>query len=716
MSKKKSSQLTAPVSKTGTTTVSKPRSLISSAAQKGIASKHNPFETKVSKPKFDVLNRNAIGSTGRPTHSKARSLQKRAQTILPELQRRGRTGNFIDRRFGERNPALSTDEKMLERFSRERLRTKRNKTVFNLNDEPKADNAGEDRNKGNHQYSLTLTHRGRSLDDLDALDSDPDEGLDDGDDLDADLVSSSHFGGERSRAEIMQEVIAKSKRHRLDRQKQREENEALCDALDTDFNTLLSQGTLPATRQSREASHISLKERDEYEESMRAMTFDRRSQPSDRTKRPEELEEEAAKKVNDFLIAQRKRMLGEQDDEESGEYHEPKLGTENFEEEFDFNSSKEELDDSEKNIRKVMEQVRDLLNTIRRSPDLTVVNESFTHFAALARTNSVIPVARVVREELGKLSESLGKLTRRGKAPTMPDHGTLMLFQVIGRTFCTSDFHHIVATPAMLLMASFIERGRLLRREHLLSALFLIQTCLTYTAESKRFFPEVLSLLHALTSLALTQKSSADNAIWSPYPAARFMSKSVHEFLIATYATDETLQVRPVVFKDLVTAESVSKSAIVGFLLYLVRATALQYKDNIAAPEILEPFLKILEPQNPSDVLVDVKSIIEAALASREPLQMLKKKTLPILSLVPDLDGDKSQTREEREHQRLQRAYKRELKGAKRELRRDSTFLAQQRLKMRLEEDRKYNERIRQIMGTIANDASTERPGKGRRT
>lgn len=712
---KKSSQSTTSILRAGATAASKQRSLISGAAQKGSIKKHNPFETKVSKPKFDILNRSAIGSTGRPTHSKARSLQKRAKTILPELQRRGRTGDFADRRFGERNPALSMDEKMLERFSRERLRTKRAKAVFNLNDGPKAGDAEEEKNESNYKNSLTLTHRGRSLDDLDVFNSDPDEDLDYGDDLDADTVSSGHFGGERSRAEIMQEVIAKSKRHRLERQIQREEDEALCDALDADFNTLISQGALPATRPSREASHIGLKERDEYEEAMRSMTFDRRSQPSDRTKLPEELEKEATKKANEFIMAQRKRMLEEPDDEESDGYNESELGADESRKNAGLSSS-EELDDSEKSIRKVMKQVRDLLDTIRNTPDLTIVNESFTHFAALARTNSVIPVARVVREELGKLTESFSKLLKRGKTPKMPDRGTLMLLQVIGRTFCTSDFHHIVTTPTMLLMGAFLERGRLLRREHLLSAIFLIQTCLTYTAESKRFFPEALSLLHVLASLAIARNSSTDSLTWNSYPAVRCMSKSIHEFLTTTCPMDETLQIRPVAFRDLVTAESVSKPAIVGFLLYLVRTTAVQYKDNVAAPEILEPFLRILQQETSSDVFTDVKTIVESALESREPLQMLKKKALSIPSLVPDFDGDKSQTREEREHQRLQRTYKREFKGAKRELRRDSTFLAQQKLKMRLEEDRKYNERIRQIIGTIANDAATGRVEKGRRT
>lgn len=707
MSKKKGFQPTSSAFKTGAAAASKQRSDAAGRPQKAPTRKPNPFETKVNKSKFNVLNRNVAGTTGRPTHAKARSLQKRTRTILPELQRRGRTGGFVDRRFGERDSSLSTDEKMLERFSRERLRTKRRKAVFNLNDAQEGQATEEQGAQEDYSHTLTLTHRGRSIDDLDAFDSDPDEDLHDDNDLDADTVSGGHFGGERSRAEIMQEVIAKSKRHKLERQRQREEDAALCDTLDADFDSLLTQGSLPATRPPRELRQNARAGRDDYDEVLRAMAFDRRSQPSDRTKRPEEVEEEAAKKANEFLVAQRKRMLGKPDAEDGASDESEASGTEaQKSERANVSEEEEELDDAEKSIRKVMGQVKGLLATIRSALDLATVNESFAHLAVLARTNSVIPVARVVREELGELTQSIGKLAERGRAPTMPDRETLMLFHVIGRIFSTSDFHHIVATPAMLLMAAFLEQGRLLRREHLLGALFLIQTCLTYTAESKRFFPEALSLLHACASLALAQPPNTDNTAWTPYPATRFMSKPIYEFLTTPYTMDESVQVRPMSFRDLIAAKDVSKSATVGFLLYLIRATALQYKESAAAPELLGPFLELLKQTSSSSLVADVEGIIESALSCRRPLQMLKKKATPIPSLVPDLDDGRAQTREEREHRHLQRAYKRELKGAKRELKRDSAFLAQQKLQMRLEADRKYNERIRQLVGSIANESA----------
>ena len=72
--------------------------------------------------------------------------------MLKEVEERGRAGGVVDRRFGENDPSMSLEERMLERFTRERQRAARG-SAFNLEDEEE------------------LTHYGQSLADIDDFDN-----------------------------------------------------------------------------------------------------------------------------------------------------------------------------------------------------------------------------------------------------------------------------------------------------------------------------------------------------------------------------------------------------------------------------------------------------------------------------------------------------------------------------------------------------------------
>lgn len=99
--------------------------------------------------------------------------------MLKEYQDRDRVGGIVDRRFGENDPTMNPEERMLERFTRERQRESKG-ALFNLEDEDE------------------LTHYGRSLSKLDDFDNvglaldDEDE---DGGQIDSRTVQKVHFGG-----------------------------------------------------------------------------------------------------------------------------------------------------------------------------------------------------------------------------------------------------------------------------------------------------------------------------------------------------------------------------------------------------------------------------------------------------------------------------------------------------------------------------------------
>lgn len=80
------------------------------------------------------------------------SFLQRKNILLKEYEKKDRSGGIVDRRFGENDPTMTPEERMLERFTKERQRASRG-TAFNLEDEDE------------------LTHYGQSLSKLDDFDN-----------------------------------------------------------------------------------------------------------------------------------------------------------------------------------------------------------------------------------------------------------------------------------------------------------------------------------------------------------------------------------------------------------------------------------------------------------------------------------------------------------------------------------------------------------------
>ncbi|KAF8214185.1 nucleolar protein 14 [Mycena galopus ATCC 62051] len=296
-----------------------------------IHKKLNPFDTKVTKLKHEVGGRKLKGVIGKPSQSKQAGLDQRKKTLLAEYEEKGRAGGIVDRRFGENDPTMSLEERMLERFTKERQRSSRG-TAFNLEDEDE------------------LTHYGQSLSKLDDFDNaglrlEDDEEEETGR-IDADVVGKTHFQGfsddedededgqqperKKSKAEVMAEVMAKSKEHKLRRQMEREEEDNVRHELDQEFDSLRDLIYAPDPSASGSNSvplgigsapkpiEVESHELD-YDQRVRELAFDARAKPKDRTKTEEEValaEKEALEKAE---RRRRKRMLGLDESDSEGE-------------------------------------------------------------------------------------------------------------------------------------------------------------------------------------------------------------------------------------------------------------------------------------------------------------------------------------------------------------------------------------------------------------
>ena len=258
---------------------------------------------------------------------------KRKQTLLVDMQRRNKVGGILDRRFGEGDSSLNEEDKALERFAREKQRSHKKISMFDLEEDDEPVEA--------------LTHGGKALafDDEDEHDDFDEDDLGNESDVSergmqrlkrlramADADGEGEDGQperKKTKKEVMEEVIAKSKLHKMERQAAKEDDDDLRAALDKelpDLQKLLFSRRAGAGQETVGLStSIAGVDREKFDRDfdvqIKKLAQDKRAQPSDRTKTDEEKAEEDSKKLKDLEDKRQRRMRGEEvtdSDESSG--------------------------------------------------------------------------------------------------------------------------------------------------------------------------------------------------------------------------------------------------------------------------------------------------------------------------------------------------------------------------------------------------------------
>lgn len=795
------------------------------AALASIRESFNPFEVKQpTRPnKFGVTSNKTIAGNngavvyGRPGVTKSVGEEQRRKTLLPELHRRNKAGGILDRRIGENDPSMTPDERMLERFTREKQRKKGN--VFDLEEDTIEDE---------------LTHMGRSLEmnpngveaeNFDEHTSDASDNEDQQSDEDdsrgrkrsfEDLKEQVDEGPEwkKTKAEVMKEVIAKSKLHKYERQQAKEDDDDIREELDKGLpdlmSVLLRQNVSTSAINRATEPHNTSKinpERAEiingadratvekqYDSRLRQMALDKRSQPTERTKTEEEKIAEEAKRLQELEQKRLRRMRGEsvsEEDEDDGQdtrsahsaaieieeeaddaavfgftsTSDPK-GTIGVEDEDDFiidedlvgsgsdvdsatslagdeseseqSDSKEVIgdegdeDDDELISGLLSKEEQDMLRDRTRkrgdaSAELKELaftypcpqsrEELFEVFRDVSVSNIPVVIQRIRalyhpqiqagnKEKLGDFSAALvAYLTHTGAkgsqiplfiteivirhihslSRTFPEiignafrehlralHATnnispgyLVVLTAIGSIYPTSDHFHQVVTPAITIMARWLGLTNPSSKEQFITGACLSALCVKYQQLSKRYIPELVRFsLLALRSTAC----SAD-------------VKSSH-------------------------------------LTNLNTAMEL-WADKLAFIEIFTPAaldaLSHLDHPNASQLLKRLRILLAQSRLSRRPLELHHHRPLPIKTSIPKFeesfnpDRHYDPDRERAEAGKLRAEYKREKKGALRELRKDANFLARQQLREKKEKDRAYEEKFRKLVAEIQGEEGHEK-------
>lgn len=280
--------------------------------------KLNPFEVHINREKLKVLGKKSKHDRGLPGVSRAKAIQKRKETLGTEMKLMHKTNAFIDRRIGEKDTQLSAEDRMIARFAAERQKQHSKKDIYNLADDE------------------ILTHRGQTLEQIEKFDDprsddeEDEEGRKFGGGLGDDFVAEGHFGGgmlsktdskdgAKSHKDLIEQLIAESKKRKAEKQKEKEQTLDLTEKLDSEWKDLQPVVFKKMKKDEKEESAIDKllsqaeKKNFDYDKMMRELRFEKRGTPSDGLKTDEKQAKEERGRLEQLERERLERMLGEEE-------------------------------------------------------------------------------------------------------------------------------------------------------------------------------------------------------------------------------------------------------------------------------------------------------------------------------------------------------------------------------------------------------------------
>lgn len=307
--------------------------------------------------------------------------------------------------------------------------------------------------------------------------------------------------------------------------------------------------------------------------------------------------------------------------------------------------------------------------------------------------------------------------------------GDLVILTGIATIFPTSDHFHAVATPAHLCLARYLEQGAINSLRGFATGAYAASLCLQYQTVSKRYMPEFINyVLNALCNLCPEEMTNTPG----------FFSLRKPQEPLRLSPSSKRINYRKLRFWDMVETEDDDtmppsekeelKLSLAATFISLLDAASDLWSGKSAFFEIFEPaqiVLQYLRKSCKGKLSAPVTDMIQACLdkldqhlsqarLTRRPLLLHNHRPLAIKSSIPkfeeNFNPDKhyDPNRERAELNRLKAEYKRERKGAMRELRKDANFITREKLREKKERDAEYEKKYKRLIAEIQNGEGRE--------
>merc|ERR1711892_1017237 len=725
-----------------------------------------------------------------------------------------------DKRIGEKDNNLSAEDKMIARFTAERVEGAGKTSIFNLGDD------------------YNLTHGGARIEDIDKFDdpkSDDDE--DQEELLSKQFVDEAHFGGfmsksddefkagrGNSRKEYIENLIRESKKKKAEKRKADEEAEEKTKNLDDTWKGLLrNMAEFKGKKEGEEERGY-----DPYDMLVKQMGFEKKearggermktdeekvkdererlqSLEEDRQRRMrgekvdkkhvsvEDIGEENYKKTEKITLKERRRLMkellkGEPETEEGDEGdvgEEEQSEEEGEEEEDDDEESGDESDDesdkfsdlaesdededtepkNEKDIydksveemivaaseelpyiipvpdsystlcslvwgkipsdqatvferilacnhpqlgdnkpaliiyyQFLLQMVQDLALSPSPMPSLSILFPHIFTLTALFQQQAATSLLQVITDKY----EQFNLLVR----PRYPGLDTIMFLHLVHILFPTSDYRHPVVTPAITFMCSIMATARPTDRSSISSCLLVCTTMLEYVSLSSRVVPELVNTLHGLIFV-----SSISHSTRPPPPCKG------GNYLVLSNRMDECSKLEVAEVSSVKDIDDDFKiSALKSALTIMIKLLKL-YREVPSAAEIMGPLVFPLKNLKTEFYPLKVQEMVEQVILSitclnKRRMAVVKpaKQVAMLRMMEPKIEEGfepfkkkRQGSKEMLEEQKLRHKLKQERKGARKEIRQDTAFLASQKVREAKMKDEERQERTKALFSSLAN-------------
>lgn len=355
----------------------------------------------------------------------------------------------------------------------------------------------------------------------------------------------------------------------------------------------------------------------------------------------------------------------------------------------------------------------------RSPPELTTIDKLIPELYNLCQ---MFPVAacKAVQSVLKDSTDSMEEAVEAKGHAAFPTLDMLIYLKVTALLFPTSDFRHPVTTPAMLYISQALTKCPVRSLENVTSGLVLCCLAVEYVSLSKRFLPELINFLLGTLHLAVEDKSSLGYQVVLPFrPSGRSSDLLVLSDSESCKSwSKECIPLCAVQHLDLQTDldRDHHRLSCLSTCLDLLKQCCLLYKDLVSFKHVFQPITTLLSKHLPAQPLPELlqelyREILETvggAPSAHPRLVFDKKKPIPLKLLTPklvevlDYGKKRGNTRQEKERERLKHKFKREHKGALREIRKDSRFLAGEKLKEVMGRDAERKRKVKELMGSLA--------------
>ena len=334
--------------------------------------------------------------------------------------------------------------------------------------------------------------------------------------------------------------------------------------------------------------------------------------------------------------------------------------------------------------------------------------------------------APAAKSILGVIQEKYEEYCKKPRSyPTLE---SLIFCKLTILLFPSSDYRHPVVTPTLQWMSHMLSSAKANSTSSLASGLFIATVFIEAVSLSKRFSPELLNFLCGIVDISTPEDKTLPPKLILQKHVPPFKPIGNERTLFCDTFSNGDISPEKLKLSDTVmikdegnVSESFSVTCLYSALGMLLQLAEL-WKELPSSKQIFSRLKNELLPNIPMDRLnCDIKERIEKLVGSLEAimndtevakrLSLAKEREKPVTMLKlyePEFEDnfDPSQkkrvgSREKLEMDKLQHKVKRERKSAKKDIRKDSAFLAKHKAKEARATDKERIQKTRSIMSGL---------------